>query len=44
MTATKRDKLQVLRRIDLPLKKVLRNAPHLSAIYKARRDLRDVLG
>ena len=44
VTATKRENLQVLRRIDLPLKNVLRNASYLNSIYNSRPDLQDVLG
>ena len=44
VTITRKEKLEILRRIDLPLKNVLRNAPYLRGIYSIRPDLQDVLG
>jgi hypothetical protein len=44
VTITRNNRLEVLRRIDLPLKEVLRNAPYLQGIYSIRPDLQDVLG
>lgn len=36
--------LQVQRRVDVPLKRLLRASPQLAGVYAARPDLRDVLG
>mmetsp|Transcript_30307 Transcript_30307/g.68819 ORF Transcript_30307/g.68819 Transcript_30307/m.68819 type:complete len:557 (-) Transcript_30307:121-1791(-) len=41
---THRASCRVLQRIDLPLKRVLRDAPYLDCLYQLRPDLRDVLG
>jgi hypothetical protein len=41
---THRASCRVLQRIDLPLKKVLRDAPHLARLYQLRPDLRSVIG
>jgi mRNA deadenylase 3'-5' endonuclease subunit Ccr4 len=43
-TFTRDSALVVLRRVDLPMKNVLRHAPYLQGIYALRPDLQDVLG
>lgn len=35
---------RVVQRVDLPLKNVLRDAPHLSNLYLQRPDLQDIIG
>ena len=44
VTITRVNTFEVLKRIDLPLKNVLRNAAYLQGIYSVRPDLQDVLG